>query len=173
MSDPEPESAPAARPALGVDLIIPVLACALAAYYFGSTVELVWEAKATGLFVGAILVALCMAQFIRIGRQVVTGAAGLGLGDLVAGSEFNKQRFGLIVLLALFIVTLPWMGTTLGLFLLLVAAMWLLGVRSVRALVGVAAVTAGTVHLLLITLLNSRLPQGVLRTLWSALSGGA
>jgi len=173
MSELEPESAPAARPALGGDLIIPVLACGLAAYYFGSTVELVWEAKATGIFVGVILVALCVAQFFRMGRQVATGAGSLGLGDLVARTEFNKQRFGLLALVALFVVTLPWVGTTLGLFLLLVAGMWLLGVRSVRALIGVAAVTAATVHLLLITLLNSRLPQGVLQTLQAALSGGA
>jgi hypothetical protein len=173
MSDPELESAPAARPALGADLIIPVLACGLAAYYFGSTVELVWEAKATGIFVGAILVALCVTQFVRIGRQVATGNAGLGLGELAARTKFNTQRFGLIALVALFVVTLPWVGTTLGLFILLVAGMWLLGVRSMRALIGVAAVTAAIVHVLLITLLNSRLPRGVLQILWSALSGNA
>jgi len=172
MSEPEHESEPAARPALGGDLIIPVLACGLAAYYFGSTVELVWEAKATGIFVGVILVALCVAQFARMGRQVATGTATLGLGDLVEWTEFNKQRFGLFALVALFVVTLPWVGTTLGLFLLLVAGMWLLGVRSARSLIGVAAVTAATVHLLLITLLNSRLPQGVLQTLLATLSGG-
>jgi hypothetical protein len=173
MSEPEREPEPAVRPALGGDLIIPVLACGLAAYYFGSTVDLVWEAKATGIFVGVILVVLCVAQFVRMGRQVATGAGTLGLGDLVAQTEFNKQRFGLLALVAVFVVTLPWVGTTLGLFLLLIGGMWLLGVRSVRALIGVAAVTAATVHLLLITLLNSRLPQGVLRTLLAALSGGA
>ena len=173
MSDPKLESEPVARPALGADLIIPVLACGLAAYYFGSTVDLVWEAKATGIFVGAILVALCVAQFARIGKRIAMGTGTLGLGDLIAWTEFNKQRFGLIALVALFVITLPWVGTTLGLFLLLVASMWLLGVRSVRALIGVAAVTAAVVHLLLITLLNSRLPQGVLQTLQTALSGGA
>jgi hypothetical protein len=173
MSEPEREPEPVARAALGADLIIPVLACGLAAYYFGSTVELVWEAKATGIFIGVILVALCVVQFVRVGRQVVAGTGSLGLGDLVAQTEFNKQRFGLLALVAVFVITLPWVGTTLGLFLLLVAGMWLLGVRSVRALIGVAAVTAATVHLLLITLLNSRLPQGVVQTLLAALSGGA
>jgi hypothetical protein len=173
MSDPELESARVSRTALGGDLIIPVLACGLAAYYFGSTVDLVWEAKATGIFVGAVLVALCVAQFARIGRRLVAGSASLGLGELIAKTEFNKQRFGLIALVALFIVTLHWVGTTLGLFLLLIGCMLLLGVRSVRALLGIAAVTAAVVHLLLITLLNSRLPRGVLHTLLSALSGGA
>src|SRR5262245_47942625 len=100
MSEPERESETVARCALGSDLIIPVLACGLAAYYFGSTVELVWEAKATGIFIGVILVALCIVQFVRMGRQVATGAGSLGLGDLVARTEFNKQRFGLLALVA-------------------------------------------------------------------------
>jgi hypothetical protein len=172
MSEPELESGRLSRPALGADLIIPVLACGLAAYYFGSTVELVWEAKATGIFVGVVLVALCLAQFVRIGKQVATGSASLGLGELIERTAFNKQRFGLLALVALFVLTIHWVGTTLGLFLLLMACMWLLGVRSVRALLGVAAVTATVVHLLLITLLNSRLPTGVLQTVLSALSGG-
>jgi hypothetical protein len=173
MSDPDVESPRAPRAALGGDLIIPMLACGLAAYYFGSTVDLVWEAKATGLFVGTVLVALCVVHLARIGRWITTGTGHLGFGGMFAATEFNRQRFGLIVLAAVFIVTIHWVGTTLGLFLLLIAAMWLLGVRSVRTLLGVAAVTAAVVHLLLITLLNSRLPQGVLPTLMSALSGGA
>jgi hypothetical protein len=173
MSDPDVEAPRAPRAALGGDLIVPVLACGLAAYYFGSTVDLVWEAKATGLFVGTVLVALCVVHFARIGRWITTGTGHLGFGDMFVATEFNKQRFGLIALAAVFIVTIHWVGTTLGLFLLLIASMWLLGVRSVRALLGIAAVTAAVVHLLLITLLNSRLPRGVLHTLLSSLSGGA
>jgi hypothetical protein len=173
MRDPELDAEGSPRAALGADLIIPLLACGLAAYYFGSTVDLVWEAKATGLFVGSILVALCIVQFARIGRQITAGRAYLGLGDLIARTEFNRQRAGLLGLATLFVITLPWVGTTLGLFLVLMASMRLLGVRSARALVGIAAVTAAVVHLLLITLLDSRLPQGVLPPLLAALSGGA
>jgi hypothetical protein len=173
MTDPHGESERAPRVPLGGDLIIPVLACALTAYYFVSTVELVWEAKATGLVVGIVLFALCVAHVARVGKRIISGTASLALGELIAATTFNKQRFALITLGALFIVTLPWVGTTLGLFLLLVASMWLLGVRSVRAVVGVAAVTAALVHLLLITLLNSRLPQGVLQGLFAAVSGGS
>jgi hypothetical protein len=161
------------RAPLGADLIIPVLACCVTGYYVVSTVDLVWEAKATGILVGAILVALCLAQFARIGKQVASGGASLGLGGLIEPTVFNRQRFGLLALVMLFVLTIHWVGTTLGLFLLLIGGMWLLGVRGIRALVGVAAVTAAAVHLLLITLLDSRLPKGVLGTVLSALSGGA
>ena len=40
--------------------------------------------------------------------------------------------------------------------------MWVLGVRSIRTLVGVALISAVLVHLALITLLDSKLPRGLL-----------
>jgi hypothetical protein len=59
------------------------------------------------------------------------------------------------------------------LFLLLVGCMLLMGVRSVRALVGVALATTAVVYLLLMVFLNSRLPQGVVEKLIKSLVGGA
>jgi hypothetical protein len=169
MSDPEvaPE-----RAALGGDFIVPVLACGLAAYYYGSTVDLVWEAKATGLVVGGVLVALCAAHVVRLGVRIATGAASLGLGDLAANHRFNRQRLALIVLVALFVTTIHWVGTTLGLLLLLIGAMLVTGVRSVRALLGVALTTTAVVYGLLIRLLDSRLPRGPVENLLGALWGG-
>ena len=76
-------------------------------------------------------------------------------------------------MVALFVVSIHWVGTTLGLFLLLIGCMRLLGVTSIRTLVGVATVTAAIVHLALITLLDSRLPRGVLMNLLAAAIGGA
>ena len=75
--------------------------------------------------------------------------------------------------LAVFIIALPWIGTTLGLFLVLIACMRLLGVTSIRQLVTVAAATAATVYVLLIYLVSSRLPQGPVEWLiaWISESG--
>jgi hypothetical protein len=42
----------------------------------------------------------------------------------------------------------------------LVASMWVLGVRRIRTLILVASVTSAMVYLLLIRLVSSRLPQG-------------
>ena len=60
---------------------------------------------------------------------------------MFADTLFNRQRLALVVLVALFIIALPWTGTTLGLFLVLIASMWTLGVSSIRQLVLVAAIT--------------------------------
>jgi hypothetical protein len=161
-----PESAPP-RPALGADFIIPALACALALYYFISTTELVWEARATGTVIGVVLLALCIALFVKLGIRIAAGQASLGFGDLFHDDQFNRQRLGLAAMVAVYVLTIYWVGATIGLFFLLIGCMWLLGVRSARTLIGVALVSAVLVHLALITLLDSRLPRGaILTTLW-------
>jgi len=161
------------KTALGAYFIIPLLACGLTIYYLVSTLDLVWEAKATGFFVGGILVALCAAQFVRLGLRVVQGEGNLSLGDLADNNLFNRQRLALLALVVTFVVTLQWVGTTLGLFIVLVACMWVMGVRSLRVLVSVALTTAAVVHLLLIQLVGSQLPQGVFKGLFSVTMSGA
>jgi hypothetical protein len=159
------------KAALGGNLIIPVLAAGLTIYYMASTTELVWEARATGLFIGGILLSLCVAQFVRFGLQIARKEATLGLGELAEDTPFNRQRLILFLLILAFIVTLPWVGTTLGLFLVLIASMWVLGVRKPHVLLAVAVITAAVVHVLLIWMLESQLPQGVLKGVFSSLTG--
>jgi hypothetical protein len=161
-----PKTAPP-RPALGADFIIPALACALALYYFISTTELVWEARATGTVIGVVLLALCIALFVKLGIRIASGQASLGFGDLFRDDQFNRQRLGLAAMVAVYVLAIYWVGATIGLFFLLIGCMWLLGVRSARTLIGVALISAVLVHLALITLLDSRLPRGaILSTLW-------
>lgn len=161
MSSTEPAPPdPSARAPLGGDLIIPLLGCGLAIYYFASTTDLVWEARATGTFIGLALLALCAAHFVRIGLRIAAGNASLGTGELFEDTTFNRQRAGLAVAVAVYIVTIYWVGATIGLFLLLIVCMWMLGVRNWRALIGVALASAVFVHLCLVVLLDSRLPRG-------------
>ena len=47
----------------------------LTIYYLISTVDLVWEAKATGIFIGVVLLALCVAQFVRLGLRIARAQA--------------------------------------------------------------------------------------------------
>jgi hypothetical protein len=163
MSNPDsapPE--PQARVPIGADFIIPLLACGLAAYYFISTTELVWEARATGTVIGLVLIALCIALFVKFGVRIASGQASLGMGDLFRNDAFNRQRFGLMAMMTVYIVTIYWVGATVGLFFLLIGCMWVLGVRSIRTLISVALVSAVLTHLALITLLDSKLPRGSL-----------
>lgn len=169
MSNANPDAGRGAIPALGAYFIIPLLACALTVYYLVSTVDLIWEAKSTGIFIGIILIGLCVAQFIRLGLKVMRGEATLGLGDLAENSFYNRLRLGLLVLAIAFVALLPVIGTTLGLFLVLIAMIRLMGVDNWRVLVTVAFITAATVHGLLIYLLDSPFPQGYLKPFFSLL----
>ena len=167
MSSPDRGTSEPRRAALGADFIIPALACGLAVYYFVSTTELVWEARATGTVIGVVLLALCSVLFVKLGLRIASGEASFRTGDLFRDDEFNRQRLGLGTMVAVYVITIYWVGATIGLFFLLIGCMWLLGVRSLKILVGVALIAAVLVHLALITLLDSRLPRGlIINHLW-------
>ena len=169
-SDRQQDTA-APRPS-GADFIIPVLAVALVAYYSASTLRMAWEAKVTGVVIGALLVPLCGIHIARMIAAISRGHGTIGFGDLVANNLFNRQRLGLVALGPAFVTGLEWTGTTLGLLLLLIGCMLVMGVRSLRALLSVALVTTAIVYFLLIYLLNSRLPRGPVENLISSVLGG-
>lgn len=169
-----PETAPdSEKEAIGADLIIPVAACMLTIYYMVSTVDLAWESKATGIVIGVCLLALCAVYFLRTAVKVAIGSGRLSFGDLLEMKGFNLQRIALLVLTTLFILTIEWTGTTLGLFLLLITGMWVTGVRSWWQLFGISLAVSGTVYVLLIELLNSRLPRGFIENLIASFTVGA
>lgn len=151
--------------ALAADLIIPGLASALAAYYLISTTELAWEARATGTTIAIVLLALCAVFALRTFKRIAGGAGRLSFGDLFADTVFNRQRVALIALAVLFVATIPWVGTTLGVFLLLIAMMFVMGVRDPKRLLLIAGISAATIYLLFIFLLNSRMPRGTVEAL--------
>ena len=159
------------REPLAADFIIPLLACGLAGYYLATTTDLVWEARAAGVAVGVPLIAMSVFHMGRTIYRIVQGSGSFSGGEMFANTLFNRQRLALIALIALFIAALPWTGTTLGLFLVLIAGMWTLGVRSIRQLLGIAATTAAVVYVLLIYLVSSRLPQGPVEWLITRLFG--
>ncbi len=159
------------REPLAADFIIPLLACGLAGYYLATTTDLVWEARAAGVAVGVPLIAMSVAHMGRTIYRIVQGSGSFSTGEMFADTLFNRQRLALVVLVSLFVAALPWTGTTLGLFLLLIAGMWTLGVTSIRQLVGIAATTAAVVYVLLIYLVSSRLPQGPIEWLITRVFG--
>jgi hypothetical protein len=73
--------------------------------------------------------------------------------------------------MALFVATIPWVGTTPGLFVAMLGSMWLLGVRNPRILVGLSLAVAVVVYVLFIVLLQSRLPVGPVETFIGSVLG--
>ena len=159
------------REPLAADFIIPLLACGLAGYYLATTTDLVWEARAAGVAVGVPLIAMCVVHMGRTIYRIVQGSGSFSTGDMFANTLFNRQRLALVVLVPLFIAALPWTGTTLGLFLLLIASMWTLGVTQHPPARGDCRHDGAVVYVLLIYLVSSRLPQGPVEWLITGVFG--
>jgi hypothetical protein len=172
MSDSDLDAEREQGAALGADLIIPVLAAAFTVYFLVDSAPLVWEARANGTVIGVILLVLVAVQIGRIAVLRRAGAGTLGFGDLAATDHVQFQRIALLVMLAIFIALIPWLGTTLGLFLVMMGTMWVLGVRSLRQLVAISSATALTFYLLFIAFLQTRLPPGPIERLLAPLLGG-
>ena len=160
------------RPALGADLVIPAMAAAFTIYFLISTNHFVWEAKANGVVIGITLLALLVMQVVRIFLNVRAGRGTLSLGELIAPTQAQGQRIALIVILALFVGSISWLGTTLALYLAMTASMIALGVRKPRELFLVPFLTSIFVYLLFVVLLPTRMPEGVIENLVSAIAGG-
>ena len=144
----------------GADLVIPALALAFAVYFFFSIASLGWEAKANGVLIGSILVVLVAFQLILTIKEVVQGRASLGMHALWLPREALAKRLGLVLITVVFIATLKWLGLTLGLYLALLAALYMMGVRNRIALVCVPLAIAVAAYLMFILLLQSDFPHG-------------
>ena len=159
----------AEKPSLGGDLVLPGMAVAFTAYYFASVWNLAWEAKANATVIGVVLLVLVAAYGVRVAAQVLGRRADLRLGALFAPRRVLGARLKVLAITAGFIVLLPWLGLTLGLFALVAALMLALGANSARAVLLTAGIIAAGAYLLFIALLNSRLPRGPVEQLLSAL----
>ena len=161
---------PRQRKPVGQELIIPGLAVAFTAYYFWTVQELAWEAKANGIVIGTILLALVVILLVRLGWQLSKGQASARV-TLGGDRETNRTRILLMALMAVFLLALPFLGTSIALAFMLFAAMWLLGGRHWPTLVGVSVVTPLLVWFALIWLLGTRFPAGPFEHLMAALLG--
>ena len=159
------------RQPAGADLVIPGLALAFAVYFLVSIAGLAWEAKANGVMIGIILIALIAVQLTRTGLQLARGEASLGADVLLEPREVFRRRVGLVAVTVAFIATLNWLGVTLGLLLAMFAALRVSGVRGRRALIWIPLAVAAAVYLLFIALLQSELPHGPIEALLAKLFG--
>jgi len=148
------------RQALGADLVIPALALAFAAYFFTSISGLAWEAKANGMIIGTALSLLAGAQVIRIVVKIARGRATLGTSAIWEPREVLGKRIAMVLVTIAFIVTIPWLGLTLGLLVGMAAALWLMGVRRPGLLAAIAFAVAFAAYGLFILALDARFPHG-------------
>ena len=160
---------PAGKAPLGADLVIPALALGFAAYFFFSIADLVWEAKANGVLIGVILIALIAVQLARLGIRLVRGEGDWRADPLWQPRDVLWKRIGMVALTVVFIAALPWLGLTLTLLLAMLAALRVMGVRKLSTLLWVSSGVAAAAYLLFIATLESAFPHGPIERLLAAL----
>jgi len=165
---PSNRPAPGKAP-LGADLVIPALALGFAIYFFFSIADLVWEAKANGVLIGAILVALIAVQLVRLGTRLARGEGDLRADPLWQPRDALGKRVGMVALTVAFIAALEWLGLTLALLLAMLAALRVMGVRKISTLLWVSSGVAAAAYLLFIATLDSAFPHGPIERLLAAL----
>jgi hypothetical protein len=157
--------------ALGADLVIPVLALAFTVYFFYSTRELQWEARANGLIIGTVLIVLSLAQVVRIALAVVRRHEGLGFASLLSPPDVLRKRLGMLAVTIAFVATLPWLGPGLGLFLALAGGFWIMGVRPARHVLLVSFIITAVCWVLFTVALDIGLPPGPVEILYHHFAG--
>lgn len=155
------------RAPLGADLVIPVLALGFAAYFFYDIAALGWEAKANGVLIGVALLLLIALQLGRMALQLARGEGDLRADPLWWPPDVTRKRLGMVALSAGFIAALPWLGLTLALWLAMLLALLIMGVRKRATLVWLPLALAAAVFLLFIVVLESDFPHGPIEKLLS------
>jgi hypothetical protein len=155
------------RAALGADLVIPLLALGFAIYFFWSIADLAWEAKANGVVIGAALIALVVVQVARVALAVARGQGDLRTDALWQPREVLLKRIGMVAVTVAFILLLQVLGLTLSLFAAMAAALWIMGVRRLPVLLGIAFGVAAAAYLLFIAVLDAGFPHGAIEKLLS------
>jgi hypothetical protein len=159
------------RQAIGADLVIPILAVAFTLYYSSTIWDLGWEAKASGLAIGTILLLLIGMFVARTVLLLKRGEATLSLDRLLKPAESQGRRLGLIVAIMGFILAIPWLGLTLAIFCFMSATMLVLGVRKPLPLLAAALTVASGGYVGFIVILKTRFPHGPVENLLARLIG--
>jgi len=157
------------KPAIGGDLLLPAMAVSLAVYFLIDVDGLAWEARANATVIAYVLLGLIAIQLVRMALRIHAGEATLGLGPVVEPRWLLPLRFMVLAVTGAFILALPWLGLTLGLFLLVATLMRLLQAGTWTRIFTTAAVVSTASYILFIALLNSRLPRGPVEWLLGAL----
>lgn len=152
---------------LGADLVIPLLALGFAIYFFWSIADLVWEAKANGVVIGTVLIALVALQLARIARRVAKGEADLRADPLWRPVDLFARRVGMVLVTVAFIALLETLGLTLSLLLAMAAALAIMGVRKPSVIAWISIAVSAAAYLLFIAVLDAAFPHGPIEKLFS------
>lgn len=148
------------RKGAGADLILPLMAAAYAVYYIYTIRDYPWEAQINGTFIAVVIWVLVTILLVRTALRLRRGEVTLRITGITQPHDKLAVRILFVVLTALNIALMPWLGFTLTIMLFLASSMWLLGVRAVKPLVIIPLAAGAVGYAFFIVALGTRLPFG-------------
>jgi hypothetical protein len=146
---------------VGGELLLPIVAVAFSIYYFTTITEVPFSAQVSALFVGTVLIILCVLLFLRTALAVKRGEATLGIGRLIEPASHVPTRLALLALTLGFIFLVKWLGFTLTTFLFLSLSMMLLSRgRRKGFILALSAILSVGGWLLFVYAFETRFPSG-------------
>lgn len=115
-----------------------------------------------GLFVNIPVLLLAAIAIVRF--LIVEGAleerSSFESGPAVTQDTQSHKPIGLIVLSALLVVTIDWIGYIIGFFAIVVLGLYLMGIRKHILIFSMAIVTTILIHFVFVQILQLQLPAG-------------
>lgn len=146
---------------VGGELIIPVAGLLFTLYYFSTILDSPWTAQVSAFFVGAILIALILAYFVKIFFEYRRGLVDLSAGAVVAPVSLITKRLLLFLLTIGYIIVINYLGFTITTFLFMTAAMALLSDgKRIGFIICLSAIVAFAGWALFILAFETRFPVG-------------
>lgn len=145
----------------GGELVIPVAGLLFTIYYFSTILESPWTAQVSAFFVGAILIALIAALFVKTALACRDSTADLAIGPLIEPFSFLPKRLALLGLTIGYIIVIHYLGFTITTFLFMASSMTLLSDgRKIGFIVLLSAIVSVAGWALFILAFETRFPVG-------------
>lgn len=144
----------------GADLILPVGASLYAIYYVASVWDFPPEAQQSGLFLAGLLLTLSALFFVRTAFAALRERWVFDLSPVLGPVEGRRGRALFVAIAVAYPFLAPFLGFTLGTFVVMALGAWVNGLRPARkaVLFGAGGALAG--WLFFIVLLGTRFPEG-------------
>jgi hypothetical protein len=144
----------------GADLILPVGASFYAIYYVSSVWSFPPEAQRSGLFMAAMVLGFSLLFFARTAVQAFREGWVFDMSPILGPISGRAGRIVFVLMTCAYPFLVPYLGFTLGTFLLMAGGAWVNGLRPAgRAILfGLGGALSG--WLFFIVLLGTRFPEG-------------
>lgn len=156
---------PEQKRSAGGELVLPAVGVVFTLYYFTTIIDSPWTAQVSAFFIGAVLLLLCTALFVKTGLAIARKQSALTFETLFSRQDLTSGRLALFFITLGYAVLIEWGGFTITTFFFLFMAMTVLNKGQNKGFI--AALSAGLSiggYLLFILAFETRFPRGPFET---------